>query len=623
MSSTADAATTSMPVVPIISWTSPTAVEEIDQACSTIGGFVLTDHGIPTELLDSILKTGHSFFELPEDVKQHYNLQKYGAKWRGYMPVGGERSVHGTRMDYKEGLYMGDEHSPEDPKVKASMPTFGSNVYADEELPEMRPLFHDYHKHMTALGNQMMDTLSDALGLETSYLQTYITQKDPVILPRMFRYLPQQPQRSHHETSWGIGRHSDYGLWTMILTDQPGLEFQIEATGEWVPVPFVKHGIVMNVGDVLDRLTSGRYISPYHRARNHSFKTHRLSLPFFYDPAWDAGLVTLPLAEAATAKRNPPPRWENTKITGDLDGSVAYSEFLAKKVAKVFPDLVPEDYWRSLASTSSPSTRHALVVESPDIVVTRRVVKEVQDFYEDNPQIKASHGWSHVQAVYHHACEAVICHKPQPLISRIAMEIQCAALLHDVDDHKYFPAHEDHENAREILERARVPRKSVEPILYMISLVSCSENGNHVPSEIKESGNYYWLIPRWSDRLEAVGKVGVVRCFQYNHERQRPLSSPRSPRAQSREELWELATPQRFESYQETGDSDDMISHYYDKLLHIACPPKELVRNAYLERMAEESSKELVEVCLRFGKTGQVDEGFIRELAEGLNMPYA
>jgi uncharacterized protein len=63
-----------------------------------------------------------------------------------------------------------------------------------------------------------------------------------------------------------------------------------------------------------------------------------------------------------------------------------------------------------------------------------------------------------------------------------------------------------------------------------------------------------------------------------------------------------------------------MISHYYDKLLHLACPPKEIVRNPYLEDQARESSKELVEMCIRFGKTGEVDEDYVREVARELSM---
>jgi uncharacterized protein len=549
------------------------------------------------------------------------------------VPVGDERNVHGTLVVYRyqEGLYMGDEHSPDDPLVKASAPTFGSNVFADAELLEMRAHFQYYHERMKMLGNQMIEYLSQALGLDdVSYLPTHVTEYKPVILPRMVRYRPpptssfESYDNPNEEPHWGIGRQSDYGLWTMILTDPPGLEFQIESSGDWVSVPFVPHSSIMNVGHVLDRLTSGRYISPCHRTRHRSSPNDRLSLPFLYYPAWDARLQTLPLPEAEITKKNPrPARWKSIDLTLDLDGSVAYSEFLAKIVANVFPDIVPEEYWNSLQSTSALSTQPALEVQKPDIVVTQQeVVQKVQEFYRDNLQIKVSHGWTHVQAVYNHACQAVTCHQP-PLLSRMAMEIRIAALLHDVDDHKYFPDHENHENARYILMRAKVPAESVDSILYMISLVSCSKNGNHVPPKIAETENYHLLIPRWSDRLDAVGKVGIVRCYQYTQEQQRPLSSPRSPRAQSQQELWELVTPQRYEAYQETGASEDMISHYYDKLLHIACPPKDIVRNSYLERIAEESARELVEVCLRFGKTGQVDEEYILQLADEWKMEAA
>ena len=150
----------------------------------------------------------------------------------------------------------------------------------------------------------------------------------------------------------------------------------------------------------------------------------------------------------------------------------------------------------------------------------------------------------------------------------------------------------------------------------MIGLVGCSENGNAVPERIRVSGHYHFLIPRWSDRLEAVGAVGVVRCYQYNQEKGRPLSGPHSPRPATAAELWGLATPERFAAYQTRGGtSDDMISHYYDKLLHVARPPADIVRNRYLEARAVASATELVEVCLRFGRSGAVDEAYIRELA--------
>ena len=247
-----------------------------------------------------------------------------------------------------------------------------------------------------------------------------------------------------------------------------------------------------------------------------------------------------------------------------------------------------------------------------DGATVERMVREVEGFYARNPQIKESHGIRHVMAVHAHATKAVACAEP-PLAAETGAEIEMAALLHDVDDHKYFPdGGSELRNARDLCRRAGVPPASVDRILAMIRWVGCSENGNRVPPEVEASGAYHLLIPRWSDRLEAVGAIGVVRCYRYNEEHGRALCSDSTPRARTAEEVFALATPERFERYTSgEGHSDDMISHYFDKLLHVARPPPEIVRNRYLESMAEESSRELVEVCVRFGRTGVVDTEYI------------
>jgi len=257
--------------------------------------------------------------------------------------------------------------------------------------------------------------------------------------------------------------------------------------------------------------------------------------------------------------------------------------------------------------------------------------RALEGFYKNNPQIKESHGLSHILAVHAHTSKAIECISP-PLSPNTSMEIQLASLLHDVDDHKYFPnphyTHDDdikteyhlYPNAKQILSSiGHIPPQSRTRILSMISWVSCSFNGNTTPPSIKESSHYHLLIPRWSDRLEAIGARGVVRSYRYNREQSLPLSSPSSPRATNPEEVWKLATPERFESYRTSGgESDDMISHYYDKLLHVAMPPRDIVRNDYLEGMGRESADELVEVCLRFGRTGLVDVDYIERLADEL-----
>jgi uncharacterized protein len=253
----------------------------------------------------------------------------------------------------------------------------------------------------------------------------------------------------------------------------------------------------------------------------------------------------------------------------------------------------------------------------------QHVLHATKEFYHQHRHIiKESHGWGHALKVYQHSCRAldsVRTDSPRILTKQLRFEILVASLLHDVDDTKYFrhaaTNNEDaYRNAGRILEECGVSEARIQSIRYMISLVSCSQNGNSVP----DGCNILQLIPRWSDRIEAVGKRGVYRCYLYNNEHNQPLAIDGiSPRPQTENEIWtKYALPERFEQYQKSGGSStDMISHYYDKLLHVAHPPRRGIQNSYLESQLYNSSKELIEVCLRYGQTGVVDEEYIKSLA--------
>lgn len=296
------------------------------------------------------------------------------------------------------------------------------------------------------------------------------------------------------------------------------------------------------------------------------------------------------------------------------------------------------------------------------------LLKAARSFYRKHSDlIKESHGILHAERVYNHACRATesltntnsssssnntnTAHR-QSLSSDQVLEIEVAALLHDVDDDKYFPKKKHsinidignenkddrqqyysslYPNAVELMKEAKIPESSYETILFMIDAVSCSKNGNSVPKRVdnnddhdhdhSNNSNYHLLIPRWSDRIEAVGARGVWRCYQYNEEKKRPLCIPGvTPRPTSLEELWSHVVPERFEEYMSADDGktsdNSMIGHYYDKLFHVACPPRNIVKNEYLEEKLQDSAKELVEVCLRYGRTGIVDEEYIRSFKD-------
>ena len=224
-----------------------------------------------------------------------------------------------------------------------------------------------------------------------------------------------------------------------------------------------------------------------------------------------------------------------------------------------------------------------------------------------------SHGLSHCKTVLSHMDKAISTSEG-PITALLTPEkkltLRLAALLHEADDHKYFPDNDKFQNARRICsesisdsvsERERI----ISDVILMISLVSASVNGNSVPEAARDDPTLLW--PRWCDRLESIGIIGVVRCYQFTREKgTEPLMLDTSPRPQTEEELWQSVTEDRWARYQSSGGkSASMMDHYYDKLLHIAKLEPEVVQSSYLVQEARRRVAPLVDICIEAGISGQ------------------
>lgn len=204
------------------------------------------------------------------------------------------------------------------------------------------------------------------------------------------------------------------------------------------------------------------------------------------------------------------------------------------------------------------------------------------------------HDYDHFAAVRDHAIKAVK-HEPD-LNERQKLQIILAAFLHDADDYKIFPDNKNYDNAISILNDITNDKEFIEGIIEMISLVSCSKNGDSdVPDKWK-------LIPRDCDRLEALGEIGIKRCRDYNMSINRPLHINSTKRVYSMTELLKVATPDRFEIYQKLGKSDSMIDHYYDKILHIGNPERLKSQNKYILDIAAKRNHIMAEFVLNYWK---------------------
>lgn len=202
-------------------------------------------------------------------------------------------------------------------------------------------------------------------------------------------------------------------------------------------------------------------------------------------------------------------------------------------------------------------------------------IKEVTKLF--NPNIDTEHhGISHALEVMRHAAGALE-NSNFKNDDCIELCVLLAALLHDVDDRKIFTTSKSKQNASDILDKILLSKyptiynyqtKNVKKtILEMIELVSCSSNGNNMKGITPT--NEWKLYPRWADRLEALGFIGIERCLGYSIDKKRPIDVKNTPHPSTRNTLHQTITSERFDKYMKNKESDSFLDHFYDKLLHL------------------------------------------------------
>ena len=320
------------------------AAAAIDAACREVGFFTVVGHGVDAARFAALDGAAQSFFALPDETKAEIAMARGGRAWRGWFPLGGELTA--GVPDRKEGIYFGEELPRDDERVVAGRPLHGPNLFPDRPA-ELRLAVLDHLDAMTRLGQAILAGMAIGLGLDARWFVDHLTA-DPVILFRIFHYPPDpavaDPRQHEHPGEWGVAEHTDYGLLTLLGQDgTPGLE--VRAPDGWTAVDARSDRFVCNIGDMLERLTGGRYRSTPHRVRNTS-DVDRRSFPFFLDPSWDAVVERLPIADEPPADGAPDAtdRWDGTSVHGS---GGTYGEYLIAKVTRVFP---------ALAEAASPAT---------------------------------------------------------------------------------------------------------------------------------------------------------------------------------------------------------------------------------------------------------------------------
>ncbi|VTU30260.1 isopenicillin N synthase family dioxygenase [Variovorax sp. PBL-E5] len=305
---------------------------EIGAACRAHGFFYAIGHGVDPALTHRLETLSRRFFALDEATKMRWRMALGGRAWRGYFPLGGE--LTSGLPDWKEGLYLGTELADDHPLVRAQTPVHGRNLIPDIE--GFRQTLLDYMDAVTQLGHRLMEGIALSLGLEAGYFHDRYTA-DPLILFRLFNY-PTQPVPAGLDVAWGVGEHTDYGLLTVLHQDDIG-GLQVRTAAGWVDAAPVPGAFVINIGDMLDRMTGGLYRSTPHRVVRNTSGRDRLSFPLFFDPNFEARVARIEGLAGGHAEDDSALRWDRANVHA-FNGR--YGDYLLDKVSKVFPQLVRE-----------------------------------------------------------------------------------------------------------------------------------------------------------------------------------------------------------------------------------------------------------------------------------------
>lgn len=222
-------------------------------------------------------------------------------------------------------------------------------------------------------------------------------------------------------------------------------------------------------------------------------------------------------------------------------------------------------------------------------------LKNCEDLLEkilEENKVSECHGIVHAKKVLENAKLALEYYK---ISEEDHIAVLLAALLHDADDRKFFPKNNNCENAKIIMEKSNLSDQIIKEVLFMISLIPSSKNGDTIPDSVKDKE--WKLIPRYADRLEALGLEGIRRCILYNKVIKLPFFVETTPKPKTEEELWEYATVERYNAY--NGNSISLLDHYYDKLLRLSDFP---IKNSYFEQEVKLKRKPLIDFVLHFSK---------------------
>lgn len=260
-------------------------VQQLGKAYEDVGFVAVKNHGIPDELIGDLYKYVQQFFSMPIQKKKKYEVPGLAGQ-RGYTSFGKEHAKGSDAPDLKEFFQYGQIVNEDDP-VKKEYP---DNVQV-EDIKTFNNTFEIAFRAFEKSGKALLQAIGLYLGLGEHYFDQYIHNGNSIL-----RAIHYPPITNEPKSAIRAEQHEDINLITLLVgASADGLQI-LTRKNEWVGVTSLPEQIVVNVGDMLQRLTNNKLKSTTHRVVNPAremWHTSRFSIPFFLHPRSEMNLACL------------------------------------------------------------------------------------------------------------------------------------------------------------------------------------------------------------------------------------------------------------------------------------------------------------------------------------------
>lgn len=259
-------------------------VQKLGKAYEEIGFVAVKNHGISDDLIADLYKYVQQFFSLPLEQKKNYEIKGLAGQ-RGYTSFGKEHAKGSEAPDLKEFFQYG----------QIARENFNEEIYPDnvsvKEITNFDQTLAEAYRAFEKSGTALLQAIALYLGLDENYFDPYIFNGNSIL-----RSIHYPPITTEPVSAIRAEQHEDINLITLLVgASADGLEI-LSKQDEWVPVTSLPEQIVVNVGDMLQRLTNNKLRSTTHRVVNPArqfWHTSRFSIPFFLHPKTSMSLRCL------------------------------------------------------------------------------------------------------------------------------------------------------------------------------------------------------------------------------------------------------------------------------------------------------------------------------------------